>query len=456
MSVVAALAACGGSHGATPINLSAPANRPSESDRTILSAAETRQAIDPAITGHDRDVLLSLIAQSPLRTRLGDAAHPVVLVLYDAKGKRFISNRVGVAENFEALGPVDGTPNVYRSRSGRSFVGPRPEARPFAPGTAPASNSRSKQDYLVTLDRNSGPYRRVYTSPNHFESGYFPSNTFAENAYITTPPCGSAHYKTGTRDAGYAYFGGWGNLGYSVDAGLQHTLPVSGRDEYQMFMSLNGQYLNSAQDMFHNNPFPHIACGTQVAMHFGTVLDSNGYLALELLVGSYAMAYEDSTGILGSYEWTPVCTGCVLKRMVSIAQVPEDLTNGSSFGPVTWQWSNVICDVGSQGCTVQGNMAGGPSEPYNASPWSYPVIGGCMEYPQWNSTGVPPPFPTDCSGTPNNGHPNAVQVNWQDAANETVQINLPTTATPPPAPTPTPLPTRSPQGGGGCGKNNCL
>jgi hypothetical protein len=338
------------------------------------------------------------------------------------------------------------------------FAGPPVQAKPFGTGDAPASSARGTRDYFPTLDRNSGPYRRLYTSPNHFESGTFPSNTFAENTFVTTPPCGSAHYKPGTRDAGDIYFGGWGSIGYSVDAGLQHTLPVSGADQYQMFISLSGQYLNSASDFYHNNPFPHIPCGTQTTMHFGVFQDSNGYLMLELTASNYAMAYEDTLNSLGPWGWTPVCTGCVLKRMTSIAQAPEDLSDGSSFGPVTWQSSNVICDVGSQGCTVQGNQVAasqGFPEPYNASPWSYPVIGGCMEYPQWNPTGAPPPYPSDCSGQPNNGQTYAVRVNWQDAANETDQITLPTTATPTPVPTPTPLPTRSPQGGG-CGKNNCL
>lgn len=439
-------------HGISALPTALNPGRPIDARITTLSATETNRAIDPSIVGSDRDVLLSVIAQSPLRAKIADGSHPVVLVLYDAKEKRFISNRSGMAEHFESLDPVGGTQNLYRSRSGRSFAGPGPDPRPTGSQSTTVAGVRTTRDYFPILDRHSGPYRRLYTSANHFETGTFPSSAMAENSFVTMPPCGSARYKAGTRDAGYVYFGGWGSLGNSVDAGLQHVLPVSGQDSYQMFISLNQFFIQPADDIFHNNTFPHIACGATVTLHFETSTTSDGYLALILTSQNFAIGYKDSLRQLSPWGWSAVCTGCVLKRMVSIAQAPEDLTSGSAFGPVKWQASNVICDIGSQGCTVPGNelaASEGFTEPINGSPWAYPVIGGCMEYPQWNPTGVPPPFPTDCSGTPNNGQPYAVQVNWQDAANETDQITLPS------APNPTPTPAvRTPQDG--CGKNNCL
>ncbi|MDP9110111.1 MAG: hypothetical protein M3M96_00550 [Candidatus Eremiobacteraeota bacterium] len=429
--------------------------------RTPLSASETSKAIDASISGNDRDLLLSVISKSSIRGKLADTAHPVVVVLYDAKANRFISNRVGIGAAFEALDPIPGTGNLYRSRNGHEFAGPGIQPRPGAmQSEATSSKSRGIRDYYPIVDRGTGPYRRLYSQPNSFETGTPDAQTLNEVTDVTLPPCGSSQYAANTRDAGYIYLGGWGSFGFSVDAGVYHTLRVNGSDAYQQFMSINGHFLQTNEDIIGQSQlgFRSWPCGQGIAMQFETgTYTQDGYTVTVLLgVNQHYIGYVDNGATMRAWGWTPVCTGCVLKRMTSISQSPENLTDGSKFGPVLWQVATINCDVGSLGCTQQMNWSGaqaGFPEPYNGSRWNYPEIGGCMEYPQWNPSGSPGAYPQDCNGTPGAGGPYAVQVSWQDNADETDRIVL--TSNVPPAPTP--APTRAPQGGGGgCGKNNCL
>ncbi|MBV8299990.1 MAG: hypothetical protein JO083_10655 [Candidatus Eremiobacteraeota bacterium] len=420
---------------------------------STLSASEVSRAIDPSITGPDRDQLLGVIANSAIRKELSNSARRVVVVLYDPKERRFLSNRVGIAEKFEALDPLPGTNNLYESRNGHEIVGPGPSTRPApssGPGTISTSGrARTTLDYYPVLDNTSGPYRRIYTSPNRFETGTTWASNLGENATAQLPPCGSARYAAGTRDAGYVYMGGWGSFGASVDAGVYHMLPVNGQDVYQEFMNINGHFLQTYEDIEqHTTGFPTFNCGTVVSLNFTTGSSADGTtLTILLGVNGIYIGYLDNLNTLSSFGWSQVCQGCVLKRMTSIAQPSQDLKNGDKFGPVLWNSATVICDVGSQGCTLQANATGaaeGFSEPYNASPWKVPIIGGCMEWPQWSATGYPPPYPSDCSGSPS-GAP--IQVNFSDTANEIDTIALPS---------PTPAPSGSPRSPTGCGKNTCL
>ncbi len=429
-----------------------PANtqRPSmlHSSNVALTTGEAQNAMDPQISGDERAMILSYVSSSTsnhIRQELADPSHRVNIAIYDSKTGRFYTNRANLHGRVHAYRPIDGTSNLYKDDRSRQFIAPAQTLRSnqFQQDQLAAGGQRYTREYQVALDHGTGPYRRLETSPNDFNTNV--NAPLSSNSILALPPCGSQHYAVGSRDAGSIFVGGWGTSagGFPIDAGVEHTLPVSGSDNYQMFMNINGTYLTVSTDTDPNNgTFPHFNCGSTVTLFYSIAQDGYGYTTLNLEVNGNYIAYRDSSFEAASNGYNIPCDGCILKKVTSIAQMPEGLLDGSSFGPVTWQLSTISCDQGSSGCNYSYNNFPNYPSPATNSTWepAEMAYGGCMEYPQWEDTGYPPPYPDDCNSTPGGSY-QAVQVNFQSTSAESVTIALPQG---PVAPGPAPIPTATP------------
>ncbi len=235
-------------------------------------------------------------------------------------------------------------------------------------------------DYIPPVFPGTGPYQRVYSS-----TGY---SYMAANVYLP----GSSQIRMVGNDTAFVYAGGWGNSNGAgaVDAGFQYSktfnnwaLFASGAGNSQTGPT-NGDRFSASETV--SLSFAVVASGTLGFVNLvvtATGLDggnfSNGYTgngqiineSVTLLVNTANQGW--SVGSLNQNT---------LKRMTSIGQSPQNLTDGSYINGVVW--SNVIL-----GQTT-----------HDAVAWTG---GGSQSYP---------------------GTPGVVTVNYVDAANETDSISL--------------------------------
>jgi hypothetical protein len=242
----------------------------------------------------------------------------------------------------------------------------------------------SAQNYIPPVFPGTGPYHRVYS-----DSAY---SYMSANVYLP----GSSQIHLVGSDTPYVYTGGWGlNGAGAVDAGFQYSPTYN---NWALFAGGAGYSQQGAgPDRFSASQtvslsFAVVAAGANITdlIVTATGLDggnfSNGY------VGNGQIIMESVTLAVNTANTGWVAGGSnTLKRMTSIAQSPQNLTDGSYINGVVW--SNVMLGQTSA----------------NAVAWSG---GGSQSYP---ST------------------PGVVSVNYIDAANETDSINLgPLTAVPEP------------------------
>jgi hypothetical protein len=178
-----------------------------------------------------------------------------------------------------------------------------------------------------------------------------------------------------------------------------------------------------------------------ISTYNGVSDDINFVLQTDGSFGEYIAAYADTKAYSNGWDAQNHCPYCIYKRMTSIGQSTENLSDGASFGPVTWSNAAIDCSGGA-GCDETPNLSG----MFVNSNWISPILAGCMEWPQWEATGQNPGL-GDCHSQSNT----AVQVSWTDTADEIDFISLSNppkilsiTPTPTPAPTPTPEPTPLP------------
>ena len=154
-------------------------------------------------------------------------------------------------------------------------------------------------------------------------------------------PCNSASMNNG--DTPYVYTGGWGDSGDAVDAGYQFsptnnwlTAFVKEQGQGQMNVMPNVNYVCGQEQLY------TFSSGSgQIGLSVGGETSTGGY------TGSYIYISVNDLD-----NWSGTCTGCVVKRMTSIAQASEDLSDGSTFGATAGvqpsiYWSGSYVGIGT-------------------------------------------------------------------------------------------------------------
>jgi hypothetical protein len=218
--------------------------------------------------------------------------------------------------------------------------------------------------YTPSTYAGTGPYRRVYGKTEY--------SFMSANVYL---PSKSGISLTGS-DTPYIYTGGWGTGGAAaVDAGFQYSPTYN---DWSLFLNVSGgQSLSS-------DPLPRFKAGQTVLLQFGATPTTGNSATLQI----------NATGINidnTSVEQTLTSTGVAdwgagsdtLKRMTSIAQNVQNLTDGSFIDGVDWSDSTIGLSASTE------------------VPWLAAETGGYQSY----TTSV-------------------VSVNYVDAGNETDSISL--------------------------------
>jgi hypothetical protein len=379
----------------------------------VLSPETIDRNISSDIVGNERTIMRNLLRSAPpsLRWRIAnDTKSNLYVSYYSSKTKQVYVNRSDIRNQlvaYKSLGE-----GLYADPSGHTVIAPPLDVRPNL--RASSGMRQAQNNVSVGVDHGSGPYRRVYSLPNDWiDQGSF------EMWSALHIPCNAAHYARTTGEAGYAYLGGWGSNGVAIDAGVFNTKLTNGQDQYQMFVRSDGTWLGPGIPGVDKAVLASWPCGFNMSMNFYTsepVTDANGNInsngSLWLSTSPYPMPALNPGDAAPIYlviwdepsrgGWDPECSGCILKRMTTIAQnTYEDLNENTSFEGVSW--SNTQITTGTDDTTFSQQYA-----------W------GCMEWPQWEATGINPGL-GDCKSSPQSA---AVQVQWSSFATETDSIYL--------------------------------
>lgn len=197
-----------------------------------------------------------------------------------------------------------------------------------------------------------GPYLRVWSSS--------PASAMSAQVYLPSVASGAIAYAAGTKDDAFVYSGGWGNNGEAVDAGFEHE---TGSDTWGVFIKYqaNPEYFGIDQPRLSGNQTVsfafwvpadgtlHIEATGQAVTVLGTVKDLGPNNVVALGVKTIVVELSNADG------FTADGVDMILKRMTSIGQKPESLTNSSKIENVAW--SNV--QLGT--------------DPTNLTPWEIPA-----------------------------------------------------------------------------------
>jgi hypothetical protein len=297
------------------------------------------------------------------------------------------------------------------------------------------------------LATNTGPYRRVYTTPLKATPVDFAHNGADYHAGgVVTLGCkaGKFVHNSTHSDAGFLYLGGWSTTpnkpAGTVDAGLQYNYQLSpkSKDDYSPFVAISGTKGYVATGT-------HISCGTTVVVEFDAypvrltadclnsdqtchsyalgvaVADLEGKListaiwvstntptTLGVDVGGWADLFETKGPSFGSEVR---CGGCIFKFMTSIAQSkPGDYHDGASFSA---KWSSKYISCFATTCDKAGDDVFVTAD-----------ITDCSEFPLWTKPYVD--SSRDCKNTPAaaTGLASSVQVSGYSPKSETDKISL--------------------------------
>lgn len=265
-------------------------------------------------------------------------------VIYYALNGRIYSNRLELLAYAKDYHRIPGTRNQYLTEHGSVAMqefGPKPTD--FSLGASPILGTPPGNG-------NSGPFRRVYSRP-----GYSVSNA---SVYV---PC--YNYNIHVGNSGNVYTGGWSNYGAAADAGFE--LNTFG-GYYTAFMLTSSWKASNIR----------FGCGQNLGMTF-FVLDPGD---LELAASGYDIYGTYGTATIVSQVpsnegWTIQGTGCVLKRMTTIAQRSQNFYDGeyyvvnSNLQPLAY-WSNATLEYYSNAY-----------QQYILVGWNQTSTGGFQDWP---------------------------------------------------------------------------
>ncbi len=351
------------------------------------------------------DAQINAVFSNPLAYRYQAArvAENILSPALPAADRTYIENHLPLSRTtYQLLSRLDSSHlniAILDSRTGHIYYN-KPElqgsyATRFVVGAMDPNPSIIKRltpyDYHGGLNPGTGPYRRVYSTNKPYSS----SVNYAFEAAQVSITCNNG--PIALHDQGYEYMGGWGaGNGYAIDAGLAYDLnqPQGSTDAYTPFIKINGGGIQSQGYTFlysspsQHNPGGnfHIPCssgpaalGYTVQAAFDAFGNKIGYQQVVSAAVPFAGTYEGYVVVVAGFAdndggFSPACTGCVLKRMTSIAQGSQNLNSGSTFKAA---WSNAQIECGFDPTCGLGD--------YNLTNWTSTVTQGCQEYPAWTT-----------------------------------------------------------------------
>jgi hypothetical protein len=230
-------------------------------------------------------------------------------------------------------------------------------------GCATAIAQSVPPQYTPSTYAGTGPYRRVY--------GVTEYSFMSASVYLPSVPAISL---TGS-DTPYIYTGGWGTNGdTAVDAGFQYSPTYN---DWSLFLSVSG-----GQDLSSN--LPRFEAGQTVFLQFGATPTTGNTATLQINatgINIDGTSVEQTLTETGVADWG--AGSDTLKRMTSIAQNVQNLSDGSFIDGVDWSNSTIGLSASTE------------------VPWLAAETGGYQSY----TTSV-------------------VSVNYVNAGNETDSISL--------------------------------
>ncbi|MDP9023926.1 MAG: hypothetical protein M3N13_00940 [Candidatus Eremiobacteraeota bacterium] len=426
-----------------------------------LEIAGASAVIDPGLPQQERDIVRN--AASVLQVSTGPNGETIrpenfQIAVLDGKTGKIYFNRADLKGTMRAV------------RSLRRF-----DHRPQSVSTG-AALQRGRRPLVHngkgSPDALSGPYRRIYTHPNHDSQGI----GIARIGASVYTACNAGNVYNASKDVqqhpawsedGNLLLGGWSRDDNAVDAGLIYNkgLQSGSVDDYSPLFAI----VNRTHDPIefdhnsHSRVNWHIPCdGTPP---FGNGNPTNMYFFVDHpnqpgsynyptndieLVSQYqyfdptARVYKqiDLIYLTGSSPsatdwngWSPSCDQCVFKRETTIAQRPPskggraDVFNNGDYFYGTWYGTSLSCGFTVNGC----NYSNG-TQYYAMDNF---MIQACQEYPAWTDYHDDQ---HDCNNTPSQGN-NHIQVSAFHYDSEYDLIDLhPDGATPGPNPSPYPTP----------------
>jgi hypothetical protein len=208
------------------------------------------------------------------------------------------------------------------------------------------------------VNPDTGPYYRVYSPIPNDENA--PGFSYAE-ATVTLQDSKQITLNPNTNSTAFVYLGGWGgkSTGGAADAGFMYNRV---KQDWSPFIA----YRTPTGTKFLASPVRYKA-GTKAKMTFSVPQDNVLMLRWE---GTPVEQDSPLTGSLevktfSGYGWRADGRGCVLKRVTSIGQKPEDLASGETHRGVVWEDIKI-------GTNAQ-----------NAQVWSDETLGGGRQsYPE--------------------------------------------------------------------------
>lgn len=169
-----------------------------------------------------------------------------------------------------------------------------------------------------------GPYRRVLSKAGTYSQPY----SYMETS-VYLPTSSNVYEKKGTNDTAYIYIGGSGN-GTEIDAGLQHS-PTYGNW---------APFINCKRVYSHPTDTDRFKAGQTVKMVF--YVSSDNHVVLEVTgITDKGQTKTIKTYCNNATGWKANGVGNKMKRITSIGQSPESLSNGSYIKNVRWSNSYI-------------------------------------------------------------------------------------------------------------------
>jgi hypothetical protein len=287
-------------------------------------ATDANFFIDASIQGNARTVI-----QNVMKTLDPDARENVIY--QDSNGK-FYANKPELLDNVFEFKKV--SDNVFETPDGKErFAFPVEDDSDLkaliknSQNSSDSSTSTNNQqpsgdlDILATqpsCSGTTGPFRRVTSLANYsWESSY---------VYLPKKPNIQDHNTKGTTDyngdTGYAYMGGLGVSGGSVDAGLMHSTLY---DNWAMMISVDNDPLGYTQ---------RFQSGQNVNIKFN--VPSNNNVSLTVSGIDYTTKKNTTVTFTRAAKGFTLNGANILKRLTTIGQDPENLNSGSYMHGVHW------------------------------------------------------------------------------------------------------------------------